>query len=194
MKTKLEQDIVDYLEAHLKASRLKHVFGVVKMAETLAITHDVSLEKARLAALLHDLAKWMDDQTLLQAMQDYQIEDPYLTQVPHLSHGLVGAALAKTEFDIRDEEVLDAVRYHTFGRRGMSRLEKLIFLADYIEEGRSFDGVEWARSLAEKDLDEAVQFATEHTVRFLLDRGEIVHPNAIEMRNEWLESKRKLNG
>jgi len=106
---------------------------------------------------------------------------------PVLWHAPVGAEAVREELGIDDEEVLDAIRFHTTGRPGMSLLEKVIFLADYIEPGRSFSGVEEVRRLARENLDRAILKALDNTILYLIERGFKVYPQTLLTRNDMLD-------
>ena len=126
--------------------RFKHTLGVVESATQLAKLYNVDVEKARLAALLHDCAKEMplkDMQALVDASK-YEADDELLAN-GNLLHGLAGMIRAEKEFSITDLEVLEAIRVHTTGKVHMSKLDKVIFLADYIEPNRNFPGVDELR-------------------------------------------------
>jgi predicted HD superfamily hydrolase involved in NAD metabolism len=110
-----------------------------------------------------------------------------------LWHAPVGAEVARERFGITDEEILNAIRYHTSGRPGMSKLEKIIFLADYIEPGRRFPGVDEVRETARRDLERAVLMAMDNTIRFLLERGQKVYPLTLLARNHMLDEVEQKN-
>ena len=93
----------------------------------------------------------------------------------------MGAEVAKREYQIKDEDILNAIRYHTTGRANMSLLEKVVFIADYIEPNREkFEGLEEARRLAYLDLDMAMKFILEETIAFVKERGRLLHPLSLE--------------
>src|SRR5690606_33311273 len=107
-----------------------------------------------------------------------------------LWHAPVGAYLVKKEIGITDEDILDAIRHHTTGRPGMTTLEKVVFLADYIEPNRSFPGVEEVREKAKKSLDEALVLSLQNTIRFLLSKNQLIYPQTVATYNDLL---RKMN-
>lgn len=187
MKSDQMITIEKYLQVHMKPNRLAHTNRVVSLAEKLAKIHGESVEKAKLAALLHDIAKSYSKHQIEEALGHYQLHDPYLSKNPFLAHGEIGACLAKEKFEIDDEDILNAIRFHTYGRRGMSPLEQIIYLADYCEEGRDFEGVSKLRQKALDNLDKAMFFASVSTIKHLMASEAIVHPNALEVYNEWLE-------
>lgn len=191
-----ETQIKERLQKILKPSRYEHTLGVVTSAVFLTqkyYSKDESvLEKIRLAALLHDCAKNYSAEALLRAAEDNQLElDAVCKSTPELLHGPVGAVLAEKDYGISDEDILNAIRYHTTGRPGMSFLEKIIYLADYIEPGRTYPGAEALRKLAESDFDEAIIEALSNTIMFVAQNGGLIHPDTVLTRNEYLLRKQQ---
>lgn len=150
----------------MPASRFSHTLGVYETALTLAKRFDVSEKQAALAALLHDVAKYesLDEMQRLLTTHDLAA---YCEYSPLVWHAPVGAIIARNEFDVTDEDVLNAIKYHTTGRKEMSELEKVIFLADFIEPNRTQPGVDEIRLLCETSLDEAMAQTLENTVNYL---------------------------
>lgn len=183
-KMLIEDDIKKYLEKCLKPSRYVHTLGVVEVAEKLAIQYNADAKKARIAALLHDAAKNMNIDELIRISKEnnHEIDEDYYNS-PQLLHGVVGAYIAKNTFGIEDGDILDAIIYHTTGRANMCLLEKIIYVSDYIEASRNFQGVESLREIAYKDLDEAVIECSENTIRYILSKKLLLHKNTIEARN-----------
>ncbi len=146
----------------LKPSRQEHTYRVAVMATARARSAGVSEEKALLAAALHDCAKYLQsDSSLLNGFTPPKgVPEPVL-------HQFSGAFVAERAFQIDDEEILNAIRYHTSGKEKMTSLEKLIFLADMLEEGRDFPQVGALRNLFWKDLDECLYQALAHQVEYL---------------------------
>lgn len=179
-----EEEIKIYLSRKLKSDRYNHVLGVVEMAEKLAIRYRADVKKARLAALIHDLAKYEGGETLIKMAKEngYEI-DEVEKKAPYLLHGFAAAVIAKKEMGINDEEVLNAAIYHTTGRENMTLLEKIIYIADYIEPNRNYPGVEELRNITFEDLDRGLIKAFDNTIRFVLDKGTLLHFRTIEGRN-----------
>ena len=149
--------------------RFTHTLGVEYTAAALAMRYGADLEKAQLAGLLHDCAKCMSNDKLLSACEKHDIS---ITDVerrnPYLLHAKVGSYLAKKEYKIDDQEILNAILYHTTGHPGMTLLEKIIFTADYIEPGRKqAPNLTEIRQLAFTDLDEAVKKILADTLEYL---------------------------
>lgn len=179
--------IIKKLKQELDPARFKHSLGVEKTALALARRYRVSKQKTSLAALLHDCARKYDRPALLRQAKKFGLKiDPVSRFEPKLFHAELSALLAKQDFGIRSAEILNAIRKHTLGAPGMRKLEKIIFLADHIEEGRDFAGVKKLRQLAGRDLDQAIVASTSLTLKHLLAKGLPVHPGSIRTRNHYL--------
>ncbi len=168
--------------------RFKHVLGVEETAIALAEQFGESPEKASIAALTHDYAKERSDEEFQLAIErgNYENKTELLKYGNAIWHGLVGAEFVARELNISDEEILNAIRLHTTGAAEMTLLDKIIYVADYIEPGRSFPGVEDARVIALRDLDQAVAFETKHTLAHLIEAENPVYPKTIETYNRWV--------
>lgn len=166
--------------------RWQHVEGVVETAKGLARRFGVDEERAALAALLHDAARdWPEPQLRRWAERAATPPDPVERTSPELLHGPVAAEWAGAELGVEDRAVLDAVRYHTTGRPGMTRLEMVLMVADYGEPGRSFPEAEAIRRAARTHLEEACLLSLDARLRYLLDGRLPIHPRTVETRN-WL--------
>jgi predicted HD superfamily hydrolase involved in NAD metabolism len=185
-----EEEILKYLKKNLVEKRFKHTLGVVESSEKLANLYNENIKNARIAALLHDCAKNMEEQDLknLITQNGYSI-DEVCDKAPELLHGIGGSIIANKTIGVEDGEILDAIKYHTTGRKGMTKLEKIIYLADYIEPNRDFKGVESLRKLSEKDLDKAVVKALDNTITYVISNGGLLHIDTIIARNSFLLSK-----
>ena len=156
--------------------RFQHTLGVEFTAAALAMKHDEVLLDAQLAGLLHDCAKCLSDEKLIKICVKNHLDISEVERRnPYLLHGKAGAVLAKSEFGIEDQNILNAIQYHTTGRPEMSKLEKIIFIADYIEPGRKeAPGLPEIRKLAFEDLDKAMIRILEDTLAYLKSgKGEI---------------------
>lgn len=156
--------------------RYYHTLGVAFTAASLAMKHDVPMLKAQVAGLLHDCAKCLPDEKLISICNKNKLEISEVeSRNPYLLHGKVGAFLARTEYQIEDEDILNAITYHTTGRPRMSKLEKIIFIADYIEPGRkNAPNLAEVRKLAFEDLDGAMLKILGDTLEYLKSgKGEI---------------------
>lgn len=179
-----EKEMLDYLHINLKESRLRHSLSVSETAVALATKYGEDIDKARIAGLVHDCVKNMKDAQLIEVarLHEIQLDEIYL-QNPSILHGLVGSIIAREVMGIEDEDILSAIRYHTTGRKNMSILEKIIYIADYIEPLRKFNGVEELRSLSEMDLDAAVIQSLENTIKYVIIQKQLLHTDTVEARN-----------
>ena len=155
------------------------------MACALAPRYGIEVPKARLAALLHDVAKYepLDRQIALAKTLDDTDEAELST--PSVLHAPAGRVIAQAEFGVSDPDVLNAIRSHTLGRRGMSPLEKLLFVCDFAEPGRKeFDGLARVRELAAADIDAAALECAALTQKYLAENGRRPHPRTTEWTEE----------
>lgn len=163
-----------FLESNVTRKRYLHILGVSEAAKTLAMQHGEKPLHAEIAALYHDILKDRSKEWLVSYIREMG-EDPGEGLLAWKTlHAQAGAIFAKAAGGIDDERILDAVRYHTTGRENMKILEKIIFVADYIEPGRSFEGVEQIRHLAESDLDGAVLSSLNSSISYLQKQNEYV--------------------
>ncbi len=161
-----------------KPSRREHSLRVARIAAQRAVSLHLSEKKAIWAGLLHDCAKNLQPSDGL--LQGFRVPNLWGRVPSPVWHQFAGAYLAKERFGVEDEEVLRAIRYHTSGRANMGELEKLVFLADMIEEERTFAGVEELRALFWRDLDACLEKALEETVLFLRAKGAEVYPLTLD--------------
>lgn len=181
------QEMIEHLRGRLSAHRLQHSLDVAAEARALASQYGLDPEKAYTIGLLHDYAKGMSGTSLLALAEEHDlIEDETERQVPDLLHAPVGAFLLETELGIRDPELLQAVTVHTLGSMDMSAMDKIIYLADTIEPGRDYPGLERIKCVAGQDLDQAMLLAMDATIRYCLEKGRILHPRTIMVRNNFL--------
>ena len=185
-------EIKDWLKDNLNEERYIHSLGVMDAAVELAEIFGLDAEKARVGGLLHDAAKCFSNEKLLEIIHQYipQVEDCELVNYKTL-HAPVSAYLAKENFGVVDNEILDAIRWHTLGRCGMSDFEKIIFLADKIEaRTREPEFRNLCLSLLKEDngLDKALYKCFEATIKSLVDRKLAICHITIDVYNELLAS------
>jgi len=167
--------------------RWKHTLGVMQSSVELAGRFGADPERAELAALLHDYCKYWTVERQRQVLVEKGAAGDLLEYDKQLWHGPAAAEVVREELGIEDSGVLDAIRYHTSGRIGMSLLEKIVCLADYIEPGRDFPGVHNIRKLAEHSLEKALVAGFDSTISFLLEKGGRIYPLTVIARNSLIE-------
>lgn len=163
-----QQDYETILRPLLSEKRLYHSICVAKAAVELARRWGADENKAYTAGMLHDIMKDTPREKQLKYMQEFGIIlSDIQKKTPKIWHQMCGAAYLEHRLGIQDRDILDAVRYHTTGRAGMSLLEKVIFTADYISDDRDYDGVEELREAAFRSLEEAMLIGLSFTVEDL---------------------------
>ncbi|MDO4471563.1 MAG: bis(5'-nucleosyl)-tetraphosphatase (symmetrical) YqeK [Bacillota bacterium] len=180
---RLKEKILEYIRMNLKESRLQHTYRVAETAVAMARREGADVRKAEIAALLHDCARNLPPEKLNSLVEESGLPDRYRDNV-NLSHSKVGAAFAGRLFNIDDREILDAISYHTTGRCRMTTLEKIVFLADAIEPGRDYPGVEAIRDAAEESLDRGCLKSLEGTIEFLKAADKFIDNDTIEAFND----------
>ncbi|TGA99558.1 HD domain-containing protein [Sporolactobacillus shoreae] len=179
------EEAEEAIRSLLPEKRFRHSVGVSKTAVKLAKKYGADVEKAGIAGMLHDIAKYFSDADLEAAIRRRaDISNDFLEYSDKLWHAPVGAVYAQEKLGIEDREILDAMTYHTTGRQNMNLLEKIIFLADYIEPGRDFPGVDEVREVAAENLDNAVYLELQKTVIHLLEKRQSVYPKTFEAYND----------
>jgi len=181
--------ILAEVEKQMKPSRFQHVLRVEDCSIQLAEKYGASVEACSLAALLHDYAKEHDAQSMKAIVLSEGMDSEMAGYGSEIMHGPVGAYYAETLFGIKDEAILDAIRQHTIGGETMTLIGKVLFIADYIESGRAFKGVDEARRLAEDSLDEAAYFKIEKTIIHLVKKELPIYPGTIYVYNSWIQRK-----
>ncbi|MGI6514345.1 MAG: bis(5'-nucleosyl)-tetraphosphatase (symmetrical) YqeK [Syntrophomonadales bacterium] len=179
----------EIIRARLSENRYQHSMRVAMVAREMARSFGLDESKAGLAGIVHDYARDMPGYELLSLAKEYNLlEDEVEENSPDLLHATVGAFLLYRDHGVDDEEVLNAVRSHTLGRVGMTDLEKVLFLADLIEPGRDFPGIDSLRCLARRNLDRGMVRAIELTLHYCMDQGRLIHPRTVLVRNYLLSS------
>ena len=176
--------------SYLKNKRIPHVLGTEQEAIRLAERYGADVEKARVAALLHDCTKKLNMEEQLELCGRYGIQLDELEQKAlKLLHAKTGAAIAREVFGM-PQEVYDAIYWHTTGKGNMTLLEKILYVADYMEPNRDFEGVERLRELAYSDLDAAVLLGCEMSIQDMEERGQPVHFRTQEAY-DWLRNRKR---
>ncbi|RDX02821.1 bis(5'-nucleosyl)-tetraphosphatase (symmetrical) YqeK [Listeria kieliensis] len=177
------EEMLEKIKQAMPEKRFQHTLGVEKTAILYAEIYGESTEKASVAALLHDYAKYYPDDQAEKLIRSEKM-DPRLLEYSHaLWHAPVGAYLAKHEFGVTDAEILEAIRVHTTGSAKMNKLDKILFLADYTEPGRDFPGVEEARVYSKTSLDAGMLFALRRTIAYISSKEQPIFPDTFESYN-----------
>lgn len=175
---------IEELEKNLSKKRFEHSLGVMETAVKLADYYKANISDAETAGLLHDCARDIRGNLLFQTCKKYNINFDYITRAqPELLHGILGVYIAKDKYEVTSNSILDPIRWHTTGREKMTILDKIIYLSDFIEPGRSFEGLEEVRKMAYTDLDKAMLMALDRTIKYVMMREVYIHPDTIKARN-----------
>lgn len=169
----------------LPDKRFVHSVNVAKCALKLSEIYNYDGEKSYIAGIAHDCAKYLNPDEIDYYVNKYKIElDELEINNISLSHSAIGAYIAKYELGIKDEDIINAIKYHTTGKENMNILEKIIYMADLIEENRSFPGVDLLRELTYNGkIDEALLISFNNTIKFVIDNNQLIHPRTIDSRN-----------
>ena len=185
------------LKATQHERRFNHTLGVVSEAQRLAPKFGVDVKKAKLTALLHDCAKNLDEATgenFFVLCQKYGVKlDECAKNESALVHAFLGAAVAYKEYGIEDNEILEAIYYHTTARANMTPLEKLIYIADMTEPGRTIEQAKEIRRLVEENIDEALIYAIGCSIKHVIKKGTLIHPDSVHALNYLIEHRRAQN-
>lgn len=172
------------LEQMLSKDRYEHSIGVSESAGALAARYGADTKKAALAGLVHDCAKEIDyDEMVKMCERNKIVLDEVARAEKKLIHAYVGAHYAKEEFGIHDDEIYDAVFYHTTGKANMPLLTKIIYVADFIEPNRTYEGVEEIRKTAFSNIDFAILEGLNYTIIKTVGKKRMLHPATINARN-----------
>lgn len=190
-----DEKIITLIRSKLTADRFNHSLNVADSAKELALSYGADVDKAYTAGLLHDVMKNASEEEQLGVLSEAGIElMPVERENKKLWHAIAGAAYVKFVMGIDDRDIIRAVRYHTTGRSGMSLLERIVYLADYISADRNYNGVEDMRRLCKSDSDEAILYALTFGIPDLVSKGRVIHPDSIDLYNEVIIKKRGGNG
>lgn len=189
----MRQQVLAWLADNVPPFRILHILGVEQMAIELARYYHLDVEKAATAGLMHDLAKYFKPSQLLDMAASEGLPlDPVDEANPHLLHADVSAIVARKQFGVTDEEVLQAIADHTLGRPEMGLLSCIIYVADTLEPNRgNTPELERLREICWQDLYKAVWLTCDYSLKYLLDSRCLIHPRTIRTRNWALQEARK---
>lgn len=166
------------LRRELDEERYLHTLGVEYTAAALAMRYECNIKKARLAGLLHDCAKSIDSSEYIEFAQKYNISvNDSEMKNPGLLHAKIGGFLAIKKFNVSDSEIIEAIICHTTGKPDMNMLEKIVYVSDYIEPGRTMlPRIDEIRKTAFIDIDSALMMILEDTMKHLTESGKVLDP------------------
>ena len=177
------------LRARMNNKRYEHSLNVAKQAVYLAQKYGEDIKKAEIAGLLHDVTKQTDEQEQLRIISDAGLQLSALElENKKLWHAISGMAFLKIKLNIADEGILNAIRYHTTGRAGMSLLEKIVFVADMTTEDRTSPEAKMVKRVAEDNLDKAVCLTAIASMKLLMERMMVVAPDTLDTYNDNLKA------
>lgn len=181
------------VEKFMDEKRYEHTLGVEYTACALAMKYHVDVRKAQLAGLLHDSAKCMEDKKKIELCNKNKVPISKIEKEhPFLLHGKAGALLAEHKFGIDDEDILNSIIYHTTGRPGMSDLEKIIYIADFIEPNRkNLSCMEQARTLAFTDLDKCLVYILKACLEHLEENRDTIDPMTKETYDYYVKKQKE---
>lgn len=186
MKEKMSlEEIEKDVKMHMSEKRFIHSQGVKKRIEELAKIYHVDVETAKKVGIAHDVAKEMSVEESIQYVKENGIRiDDMEKEIPYLLHGKIGADYCKKKYGFT-EEMQKAIEYHTTGNPNMDLLAKILYAADKTEENRKFVqyDLEYERKLANEDIDQALIFMLEETIKYNMKTRKLIHPDSIVTRN-----------
>lgn len=177
-----KESIISYIEKNFTEKRRVHTYAVRDTAMKLAEVYGADKEKAEIAALFHDMFRGTSEAVINMYVRQLGLPERYLNN-PNLAHGKIAAIIMKRDYGIEDEDIINAVDYHTTGRAGMSLLEKIIYLADAIEPNRNYPTVDELREMAYKGLDAAVIKSLENSISYIESKGLYLDPDTVLARD-----------
>ena len=178
-------EIVAQEKSNMDEKRFKHCIGVSETSRKLAELNDYDPDKAALAGFIHDYAKQVPPERFIKVIKEQHFDQDLLNYNRAIWHGIVGAYFIEKELKITDPEILTAIRRHTTADVEMSTLDKIVFVADFIEPGRDFPGVEEATKVSYANLDDGVGFELAHTLDFLITNRKKIYPKTFAAYNKW---------
>lgn len=185
-----KETLLAKLRASIPEKRFVHSMGVAAEAARLARVHGADEARAELAGWLHDCAKGIPVGEQIATCDRLGVPlDDWTRACPPVVHGVLGAFLARRDYGVEDEAVLQAIRRHTVGAPGMTLLDKIVYLADLVEPGRAFDGVDSLRALVDANLDEAILVSIERQLALNAARRRPLHPAMLLLWNDILAAR-----
>lgn len=174
--------IIEYIERNLAEKRRIHTYAVLEVVKALAKRYGEDIEKAETAALFHDIFRGVSEHALNAYVRQLELDQTYLNN-SNLAHSKIAAFIMERDYGIHDQDIINAVSYHTTGRENMSLLEKIVYLADAIEPNREYPGVGELRILAYKDINKACLMSLNKTIEYINNRGLHLDQDTVKARD-----------
>lgn len=179
----MDKKFMEKVISLITPNKQNHTLGTIKAASELALFYGANLEDAQNSALLHDITKHLNKNEQLALCEKYGIILGNVERAnPKLLHAITASEIARDTYNM-NESVCRAIRFHTTLCDDMTLLDKIIYVADYIEENRSFDGVDKARELAFISIDETLRYCLDTTILEIIKKGDLLHLDTIKARN-----------
>ncbi|MDF7639166.1 bis(5'-nucleosyl)-tetraphosphatase (symmetrical) YqeK [Lactobacillus sp. ESL0791] len=178
-------EIIAKEKSNMDEQRFAHCVRVSSTAQKLAELNGYDQDKAALAGFVHDYAKQVPVSEYREVIKTQGFDPDLLNWNRAIWHGIVGTYFIKRDLQITDPEILTAVDRHTTGDVQMTTLDKIVFMADFIEPGRDFPGVEEARKITFANLDQGVAFQLAHSLEFLVEKRSKIYPRTFAAYNVW---------
>ena len=179
------KEYIEVIKQNLDAYRFNHCLCVAECAKKLAEKYGCDAEKAYVAGILHDVTKNDSSEKHLDFFKEHNIKLTVVEMSNHkLFHAISGAYYVKNVLKNDDEDIFNAIRYHTTGRAGMSLLEKVIFIADFISDDRNYNGIDEIRRAAWENLEKAMMIGLDFTIKEIVGRRQTLHPDSVDLYNE----------
>lgn len=179
---------LDIIKKILGSKRYQHTIFVLEAASRLAKKFNVNQKQVKTAALLHDIAKSKDSEELKLLVKNSQWDIGQMeASIPAILHAPAGAVIAEKEFGIKDQEVLEAIRYHTLGHPEMGKIAQIIYAADFISEDRQFPALDEIRKTTERDFELGLYLITTNIIKYQLEQDNFIHPYSNDLRNKLLK-------
>lgn len=183
------EEIRSQVKKEVSEKRFLHCLGVEERAAFLAQLYGENVTRARYAGIAHDIAKQMSEQDMVEYMKENNmILDETEKNLPKIWHAKIGAVICQKKFEY-DEQLQQAIAYHTTGSPEMDTLAKIIYLADITEKNREYDEVEIIRKLSEQDINEAMIYAINREIKSKIQKDKLIHPISVATRNKLLLEK-----
>lgn len=184
------EELLRKVQSNMSDKRYQHCLRVERKILELAKLYGIDETAASFVGLAHDYAKEIPVEEQQALAKKIRLPEMYQHEGSEILHGPIGAYLISKLCGVKDEALLDAIREHTIGGLQMSLLSKCLFVADAIEDGRDYPGVDVAREIATKNIDDAVFYLLKHTIEFLLEKEVPIFVRTIEVYNHCLQQRR----